>query len=84
MKKRHLHNCWACGHQRTTQPDADGVEQPCVPWCQPYQDEWLDDEPGINPKGVIVWLESVGADLDNMPPKRTLVPCPQWAKLKKR
>jgi hypothetical protein len=85
VKKRHLRNCHTCRHNTTTVIDPEtGEVRACTPWCQPYQDEWIDDDPEISPDGVITWTRTVGLDDENMPPKRTPVGCPKWAKIKKR
>lgn len=85
MKKRQLHNCHSCGHNVTTAVNPEtGEVFPCTPWCQPYQDEWIDDDREISPEGIIAWTRAVGLDDENMPSKRTPVGCPKWAKSKNR
>lgn len=82
-KKNRRRNCWTCRHNTTTAIDPKtGEEVPCTPWCQPYQDEWVDDDPEVRPDAVIAWAERVGLDDENMPPRKT-EPCPEWGKIQR-
>jgi len=83
-KKNHRRNCWTCVHNTTTVTDpATGEVRPCTPWCQPYQDEWIDDDSAVRPDGVIAWVARVGLhdNDDNMPAKKT-PPCPRWGRIR--